>query len=174
MNVIRGKCWKLGDNISTDHIISGKYKFSAIDNIDAMIPHVLEEVIPEFYRKISRGDLIVAGKNFGKGSSREQAPRLLKLVGVSVILAKSFAHIFYRNSINIGLPVIVVQKIPDISETGDIIEVDFNKGIVRNLTKNVEEKIPLLPKELAVILEEGGIVEYIKKYGVPPWQNVIK
>ncbi|MEM2512483.1 MAG: 3-isopropylmalate dehydratase, partial [Ignisphaera sp.] len=75
--MIRGRCWRLGDNISTDHIISGKYKFSAIDNTEAMLPHVLEEVIPEFYKKVLKGDLIVAGRNFGKGSSREQAPRLL-------------------------------------------------------------------------------------------------
>ncbi|MEM1645023.1 MAG: 3-isopropylmalate dehydratase [Ignisphaera sp.] len=167
--MIRGRCWKLGDNISTDHIISGKYKFSAIDSIEAMLPHVLEEVIPDFYKKVAKGDLIVAGKNFGKGSSREQAPRLLKMVGVSAILAKSFAHIFYRNAINIGLPVIVVQKIPDISETGDIIEVDLVNGIARNVTKGIEEKFNPFPREIASILEIGGVAEYIKRYGVPPW-----
>jgi 3-isopropylmalate/(R)-2-methylmalate dehydratase small subunit len=79
--IVRGKCWKLGDNISTDHIISGKYKFEAIDNLNKMAVHVLEDVIPNFYKLVSKGDVIVAGKNFGKGSSREQAPRLLKLVG---------------------------------------------------------------------------------------------
>jgi len=167
--MIRGRCWKLGDNISTDHIISGKYKFSAIDSIEAMLPHVLEEVIPDFYRKVSKGDVIVAGKNFGKGSSREQAPRLLKLVGISAIVAKSYAHIFYRNAINIGLPVIVAQRIPDASETGDVIEIDLERGVVRNLSKGIEEKVSPFPRELAVILEAGGIVEYIRRYGVPPW-----
>lgn len=172
--MIRGRCWKLGDNISTDHIISGKYKFSAIDSIEAMLPHVLEEVIPEFYKKISKGDIIVAGKNFGKGSSREQAPRLLKIIGVSAILAKSFAHIFYRNAINIGLPVIVVQKISDISETGDIIEIDIENGVVRNISRGIEEKVSPYPKELAIILEAGGVIEYIKLYGVPPWLRNIE
>ncbi|MEM2008968.1 MAG: 3-isopropylmalate dehydratase [Ignisphaera sp.] len=169
--IIRGRCWKLGDNISTDHIISGKYKFSAIDKIEAMVPHVLEEVIPEFYKKVSKGDIIVAGRNFGKGSSREQAPRLLKIVGVAAIVAKSFAHIFYRNSINIGLPVIVAQKIPDVTETGDIVEIDISKGVVKNLTKDIEELIAPFPGELAVIVEAGGIIEHIKRYGGPPWQR---
>lgn len=167
--MIRGRCWRLGDNISTDHIISGKYKFSAIDSIEAMLPHVLEEVIPEFYKKVLKGDLIVAGRNFGKGSSREQAPRLLKMVGISAILAKSFAHIFYRNAINIGLPVIVVQKIPNISETGDVIEVDLVDGVARNVTKGVEERFNPFPREIALILEVGGIAEYIRQHGVPPW-----
>jgi 3-isopropylmalate/(R)-2-methylmalate dehydratase small subunit len=169
LQVIRGRCWKLGDNISTDHIISGKYKFSAIDNLEAMLPHVLEEVIPEFYKKVAKGDVIVGGKNFGKGSSREHAPRLLKLLGISAVIAKSFAHIFYRNAINIGLPVIVAQTIPEVSETEDIIEIDLANAVVRNVTKGIEEKFKPFPKELMMILESGGIVEYIKKYGVPPW-----
>lgn len=167
--MIRGRCWKLGDNISTDHIISGKYKFSAIDSLDSMIPHVFEEVIPGFHEKVSRGDVLVAGRNFGKGSSREQAPRLLKIVGLSAVVAKSFAHIFYRNAVNIGLPVVVAQRIPEISETGDIVEVDLESGVVRNVTKGFEERVNPFPREVAVILKAGGIVEYIKRHGVPPW-----
>jgi len=172
--MIKGRCWKLGDNISTDHIISGKYKFSAIDSLEAMVHHVLEEVIPDFYKKVNKGDVIVSGKNFGKGSSREHAPRLLKLAGISAVVAKSFAHIFYRNAINIGLPVIVAQSIPDVSETGDIIEIDLVNGIIRNVSKGIEEKFKPFPKELAIILESGGIVEYIKQHGVPPWVRSIE
>lgn len=173
-NVIRGKCWKLGDNISTDHIISGKYKFSSIDSLEAMLLHVLEEVIPDFYKKVSKGDIIVAGANFGKGSSREQAPRLLKMAGVAAVIAKSFSHIFYRNAINIGLPVIVAQRIPEITETGDVIEIDLLRGLVRNISKGVDEMVTPFPKELASILETGGIIDYIKRYGVPPWLRNVK
>ncbi|MCS7105069.1 MAG: 3-isopropylmalate dehydratase [Thermofilaceae archaeon] len=167
--MIRGKCWKLEDNVSTDHIISGKYKFGAIDSLDAMVPHVLEEVIPDFYKKVRKGDVIVAGRNFGKGSSREQAPRLLKMVGVSAVVAKSFSHIFFRNAINVGLLVVVAQKVPDVSETGDTVEVDPEGGVVRNVTKGVEETVNALPSEVTAILKAGGIVEYIKNHGAPPW-----
>jgi 3-isopropylmalate/(R)-2-methylmalate dehydratase small subunit len=169
--IVRGKCWKLGDNISTDHIISGKYKFEAIDNLNKMAVHVLEDVIPNFYKLVSKGDVIVAGKNFGKGSSREQAPRLLKLVGVGAIVAKSFAHIFYRNAINIGLPVVIAKVIPDVSETGDVIEVDVINGIVKNVTKGVEEKVAPYPKEILEILVSGGAIEYIKRWSGLPWSR---
>jgi len=172
--IVRGRCWKLGDNISTDHIISGKYKFEAINDLSKMAIHVLEEVIPNFYKLVSKGDVIVAGRNFGKGSSREQAPRLLKLVGIGGIVAKSFAHIFYRNAINIGLPVVVAKTIPDVSETGDIIEIDVVNGIVKNVTKGVEESVAPYPKEILEVLENGGIVEYIKRRGGPPWLKGIK
>ena len=171
--IIRGKCWKLGDNISTDHIISGKYKFEAIDDINKMVVHVFEEIIPNFYKLVSKGDIIVAGRNFGKGSSREQAPRLLKIVGIGAVVAKSFGHIFYRNAINIGLPVVVAKTIPDVSETGDIIEIDIENGYVRNVTKGVEERVQPYPKEILKIIEYGGIVEYIKRFGELPWQKSI-
>jgi len=169
--IIQGRCWKLGDNISTDHIISGKYKFEAINDLSKMAIHVLEDVIPNFYRLVSKGDIIVGGRNFGKGSSREQAPRLLKLVGVGAVVAKSFAHIFYRNSINIGLPVIVAKVIPDISETGDAIEVDVASGVIRNVTKGVEERVSPYPREILEILVNGGVVEYVKRRGGLPWSR---
>jgi 3-isopropylmalate/(R)-2-methylmalate dehydratase small subunit len=169
--IIQGRCWRLGDNISTDHIISGKYKFEAINDLSKMAIHVLEDMIPNFYRLVSKGDIIVGGRNFGKGSSREQAPRLLKLVGVGAVVAKSFAHIFYRNSINIGLPVIVAKIIPDISETGDVIEVDVANGIIRNVSKGVEERVSPYPREILEILVNGGVVEYIKRHGGLPWSR---
>ncbi len=171
---IRGKCWKLGDNISTDHIISGKYKFEAINDMSKMLPHLFEEVIPGFYKKVSTGDIIVAGRNFGRGSSREQAPRLIKMAGISAIIAKSFAHIFYRNSINIGLPVIVLQKLPDVTDNGDIIEIDLVNGYAINITKNFQEKFVPYPEEIELILLNNGIINYIRRYGVPPWQRNIE
>lgn len=167
--VIRGRAWVLGDNISTDHIISGKYKFAKINRLEDMLPYVFEEVIPEFYKKVQPGDVIVAGRGFGYGSSREHAPRLLKLAGVGAVLAKSFHRIFYRNSINIGLPVIIVQRIPEVTEQGDGIEVDLEAGVVRNVTKGVEERFQPPPRQLLEILEAGGIVEYIKKMNRLPW-----
>jgi 3-isopropylmalate/(R)-2-methylmalate dehydratase small subunit len=169
--ILRGRCWKLGDNVSSDHIISGKYKFEAINDMSKMAVHVLEEVIPGFYKKVSRGDIIVGGKNFGKGSSREQAPRLLKLVGVGAVVAKSFAHIFYRNSINVGLPVIVAKTLPDVSENGDVIEVDVVNGVARNLSKGVEEMVVPYPKVILEVVLSGGLVEYIKRHGGLPWRG---
>uniref|UniRef100_A0A7C1T2L6 3-isopropylmalate dehydratase small subunit n=1 Tax=Thermofilum pendens TaxID=2269 RepID=A0A7C1T2L6_THEPE len=169
--IVRGRCWRLGDNVSTDHIISGKYKFEAIDDLSKMAVHVLEEVVPGFYKLVSSGDVIVGGRNFGKGSSREHAPRLLKLVGVGAVVAKSFAHTFFRNAINIGLPVVVARTIPDISETGDVMEVDAASGVVRNLTKGVEERVAPYPREILEIVASGGIVEYIKRYGGLPWRG---
>ncbi len=170
----RGRCWKLGDNISTDHIISGKYKFEAINDINKMLIHLFEEVIPDFYKLVKPGDIVVAGRNFGKGSSREQAPRLLKIAGISAVIAKSFTHIFYRNSINIGLPVVIAKIIPDVTQTGDIIEINLVEGYVKNLTRYVVEFIQPYPKYIEQLIEVGGIVEYIKRYGGPPWQKDIR
>lgn len=172
--IIIGRCWKLGDNISTDHIISGKYKFSTISSLDQMLPHVFEEVIPNFYKQVRYGDVIVAGRNFGMGSSREHAPRLLKMIGINAILAKSFARIFFRNAINIGLPVITVNKIPNITEQWDIIEINLARGIVTNLSKGIKEKIKPYPKGILKIITEGGIISYIRKYGDLPWEENIE
>jgi len=168
LGLIRGRAWVLGDNISTDHIISGKYKFAKINRLEDMLPYVFEEVIPGFHEKVRPGDVIVAGRGFGYGSSREHAPRLLKLAGVGAVLAKSFHRIFYRNAINIGLPVVVVERIPEVTRQGDIIEVDLAAGVARNVT-GVEERFQPLPERLLEILAAGGIVEYIRKTGRLPW-----
>ena len=159
----------LGDNISTDHIISGKYKFAKINRLEDMLPYVFEEVIPGFHEKVRPGDVIVAGRGFGYGSSREHAPRLLKLAGVGAVVAKSFHRIFYRNSINIGLPVVVAERIPEVTRQGDIVTVDLESGVVRNETRGVEERFQPLPSVLLEILRSGGIVEYIRKTGRLPW-----
>ncbi len=165
----RGRVWRLGDNISTDHIISGKYKFKAISSLKDMVPYVLEEVIPNFHLKVRQGDIIIAGRNFGMGSSREHAPRLLKMVGISAVVAESFARIFFRNSINIGLPVVTASKVPKVSEDGDEVLVDLEEGVVVNLSKGVEERFKPYPREILEVLKHGGIIEYIKKFGALPW-----
>jgi 3-isopropylmalate/(R)-2-methylmalate dehydratase small subunit len=168
---IRGRAWVFGDNVSTDHIISGKYKFSSISSLEGMLPHLFEEVIPGFHEKVRPGDVIVAGSNFGMGSSREHAPALIKMAGISAIVAKSYARIFYRNAINLGLPVIQAVKVPEVTETGDIISVDLVRGEVSNETKSVSERFPPFPKEILAIIMEGGIVEYIRKHGGLPWDT---
>ncbi len=166
--IIRGNAWVLGDDISTDHIISGKYRFESL-SLEDLLPHVFEEVIPSFYRSVKKGDIIVAGKNFGIGSSREHAPLLLKMAGISAVVAKSFGRIFYRNCINIGLPVLTANLIPEVTANGDLIEVDLDRGIVANLTKKVEERFVQYPKEILDIILNGGVIEYMKKKGVLPW-----
>ena len=168
---VKGRAWVLGDNVSTDHIISGKYKFKAISSLEGMLPHLLEEVIPGFSERVRPGDVIVAGKNFGMGSSREHAPRLLKMAGVGAVVARSFARIFYRNAINIGLPVVEVEEIPSITEDGDIIVVDLSDGVVANLSKGVRERFRPFPEEVMDILRHGGIIEYIRQHGWFPWRG---
>jgi 3-isopropylmalate/(R)-2-methylmalate dehydratase small subunit len=123
----------------------------------------LEDIRPEFPSSAKPGDLIVAGKNFGAGSSREHAPIVIKLLGISAIVAKSFARIFYRNAINIGLPLVTCDT--SAINDGDLLEVDLEGGIVRDLTNGAEIKFKPLPKEMMMILSEGGIVNYVKKYG---------
>lgn len=160
---IEGKSIKLGDNINTDFIISGRYKF-AITDMKELAKHIMEDIDPNFPAKITRGkSIIVAGSNFGMGSSREQAPLVIKEAGISAVAAKSFARIFYRNALNIGLPLIELDtdKISD----SDLLSIDFDKGQVNNLTKNTKVKINPLPDFMQKLLQEGGVVGYIKKYG---------
>ena len=165
MTVLRGRVWKFGDNISTDHIIPGRY-YHLRSNLPELAKHVMEDADPEFPKKVKPGDFIVAGKNFGMGSSREHAAIVIKLANVSAVIAKSFARIFFRNAINNGLPVVIADT--DKIDNGDELEVDLEKGVIRNLTKNIEIKIQPLPEVMLDILKEGGIVEYIKKHGRLP------
>jgi 3-isopropylmalate/(R)-2-methylmalate dehydratase small subunit len=150
------------DDINTDYIISGKYKFKTLD-MKELAKHVMEDLDPEFYSKINEGDFIVAGNNFGCGSSREQAPLAIKNAGISAVIAKSFARIFYRNAINTGLP--VVECDTDKIEAGDRLEVDLKKGVVRNITKNIEIKTNPLPSVMIKILNDGGLAAHFRKYG---------
>jgi len=159
---LNGYSHKFGDDVNTDYIISGKYKFSTI-NMDELSVHLMEDLRPNFYNEIKKGDFIVAGENFGCGSSREQAPLVIKHAGISAVIATSFARIFYRNSINIGLPLVEVPT-DNIAE-GDLLAVDLEKGVVKNLTKEEVLKIKSLPKVMLKILQSGGLVNYYKKYG---------
>lgn len=157
---LQGKAFKFGDDISTDLIAPGRY-FHLRSNLPELAKHVLEDADKEFAKKIQPGDIIVAGKNFGLGSSREHAPAIIKLAGTGAVLAKSFARIFFRNSINIGLPVLVCDT--DKIEEQDQLEIDLRKGVVKNLSKKVEIEFNPLPEVMIKILSDGGLVEHITK-----------
>lgn len=149
-----------GNNIDTDRIIPGKYTKTL--DIASLAEHVMEDLDPDFHKKFKPGDIIVAGDNFGCGSSREQAPVALKAAGVSVIIARFYARIFFRNAINIGLPVL---EIPDHDiETGDMLEVDLAAGTVINTTKNKQYNATKMPQVMLDIMQEGGLVNYLKKH----------
>lgn len=149
-----------GDNIDTDRIIPGKYT-KTLDLHD-LASHVLEDLDPEFRVRVKSGDIIVGGENFGCGSSREQAPLAIKTAGVSVVIARSFARIFFRNAINIGLPVL---EVPDHDiEQNDEISINLITGEVKNLTKDKVYQGTQMPDVMVKILGEGGLVNYLKKY----------
>lgn len=160
--MLRGKAWKFGDNISTDHIAPGRL-FHLRSNLPELAKHVLEDARPEFASSMQKGDFVVGGKNFGLGSSREHAPTIIKMAGVSAVLAKSFARIFFRNAINVGLPVIVCDT--DRMWEGDELEVELEKGTVHNKTRGIDLTFPPLPGVMTTILSEGGLVAHIQKHG---------
>lgn len=164
--VIRGKVIKLGDDINTDEIIPAKY-LNILDETE-LGKHCLEGLDPEFPKKISPGNILLAGKNFGCGSSREQAPRAIKTAGISLIIAQSFARIFFRNAINIGLPILELSIIEDIFPD-DKLEVDLKKGIIHNLTQNKEYKSREFPPFILEIISAGGLLNYAarKKESAP-------
>lgn len=162
MMTFKGKAWKFGDNISTDQIAPGRY-FHLRSNLPELAKHVLEDARVDFAQKVRPGDFVVAGRNFGLGSSREHAPVIIKMVGVSAVLAQSFARIFYRNAINIGLPAILCDT-TQIDE-GDQIELNLAMGIILNTTRNRRMSFPPLPDIMRIILEEGGLVKYVKRHG---------
>jgi 3-isopropylmalate/(R)-2-methylmalate dehydratase small subunit len=160
---ITAKAFKYGDDINTDYIISGKYKFKSAD-MEAMAVHAMEELDPEYHAKVKpEGGFLVAGRNFGMGSSREQAPLVLIHSNTRAVLAKSFARIFFRNAINTGLPVVEVDT--DLIDDGDELEVDLEAGVVRDLTKGTEIPFPPLPPVMATLLADGGLVEHFRKHG---------
>lgn len=160
--IYNGKAHKFGDDVNTDYIISGKYKFKTLD-MKELAKHVMEDLDPEFYSKVEQGDFIVAGSNFGCGSSREQAPLAIKHANISAVLAKSFARIFYRNCINTGLP--VVECNTDLIGSGDEIEVDLAKGVIKNLTSGAEIPVKPLPAVMIKILNDGGLAPHFRKHG---------
>ncbi|AXV37054.1 MAG: 3-isopropylmalate dehydratase [Methanobacterium sp. BRmetb2] len=158
MEEMKGNVWIFGDNIDTDVIIPGRYLRTF--SLDDLAAHVMEGVSADFSKKVDKGDVIVAGWNFGCGSSREQAPIALKHAGVAAVVAKSFARIFYRNAINVGLPVIIADV--DANE-GDQLRINLEDGIIENVTKNKSFKIEPFEKFMLEILTNGGLVKHYLK-----------
>ena len=162
MNNIKGKVWKFGDYIDTDQIIATQY--CILQDKKDMASHALEIANPDFAKQVNLGDVIVGGKNFGCGSSREQAPEVLKTLGVGAIIADSFARIFYRNCINLGLPIIECNGISEEVNQGDVLDVDVNKGIVKKGDETFEGI--KLPDFLMEIINDGGLIEHDVKLAV--------
>jgi len=158
--LLKGRVHKFGDDINTDDIISAKYLVST--DAKELGKHCLERIKPDFVSRVNPGDIIVAGKNFGCGSSREHAPLAIKGCGISAVIAKSFAAIFFRNAINIGLPFLESDEVDKIKD-GDLLEIDLSGGIIKNITKNQTYKTQAFPEFLQEIIKEGGLMNYIKK-----------
>jgi len=162
MKNIAHRLLKVQNNVNTDYIISGRYKFRVRDPHE-LAKHVFEDIEESFYKRVKKGDFLVSGENFGCGSSREQAPLALKATGLRAVVAKSFARIFYRNALNLGLYLLECNT--NYIDDGNELELDLDKNILKNKSKGLNiplKPIPLLAKK---ILSEGGMVEYFKKYG---------
>jgi 3-isopropylmalate/(R)-2-methylmalate dehydratase small subunit len=160
--MLKGKVFKFGDNISTDLIVPGRLA-NLRSNLPELAKHVLEDADPTFAGKVKPGDFVVGGSNFGLGSSREHAPLVIKMAGVSAVLAKSVARIFFRNAINQGLPILICDT--SLIDEGDQLEVDLAAGIVNDLTNGKKLSVSKIPPVMLNILNEGGLLPYIKKYG---------
>lgn len=156
-----GKVFKYGDNVDTDVIIPARYLNSSDPKELAM--HCMEDIDADFYNNVEEGDIIVANKNFGCGSSREHAPISIKAAGVSCVIASTFARIFYRNSINIGLPILECEAAVKGIDAGDKVEVDFNSGVITNVTKGETYQAEAFPPFMQEIIQADGLVNYIKK-----------
>ncbi len=159
--VLKGRAFKFGDDINTDEIIPARYLNTS--DPKELAKHVMEDADPKFPKKVKPGDVIVAGKNFGCGSSREHAPIAIKAAGVSAVIAKSFARIFYRNAINIGLPIFESPEAVEGIEEGDIVEVNPETGVIKNLTKGTEYRATPIPSDIRKIIDAGGLMEYAKQ-----------
>lgn len=156
---MKGKCWKFGVDINTDLIIPGRYLNTT--DPQELAKHCMEDSDPQFALKVSEGDIILADKNFGCGSSREHAPISIKAAGVSCVIAKSFARIFYRNAFNLGLPVIVCPEVFDASDGGDLLEVNTKDGTITNLTKGSTYHSEPIPPFMQEIIDHGGLMGYV-------------
>ena len=161
VGMIKGKALKYGDDINTDVIFPGRYL--ALTEPEEIAAHAMEDLDPAFLKKLNKGDIIVAGKNFGCGSSREQAAIALKYAGVGAIVARSFARIFYRNAINQGIPVIECSECVEIIEDGDEIEIDLDKGVIVDKSKNRTFNFKPLPEFIQNILRQGGLLPFLKQ-----------
>lgn len=157
---VKGRVFKYGDNVDTDVIIPARY----LNTSDAkeLAAHCMENIDTEFVKNVTDGDIIVANKNFGCGSSREHAPLAIKTAGVSCVIASTFARIFYRNSINIGLPILECDEAVKNIDAGDELEVDFKTGLIKNLTKNQEYQGEAFPEFMQKIIDNDGLIGYIR------------
>jgi 3-isopropylmalate/(R)-2-methylmalate dehydratase small subunit len=160
-SILEGRVWTLGKDVDTDQIISGKYL--TILDPNELKKHVFEIALPEFAAGARPGDLIVAGENFGSGSSREHAPQAMRAIGVGAVVADSFARIFFRNAINLGIPAIEAPGVRAIFSSGDVGRVDLSLGRVTNVTTGVSVGFPPLPPHLLGLLEAGGLVEKVRR-----------
>jgi len=160
--IIEGRIWKFGDDVNTDVIFPGKYTYS-IKDPEEMAQHAMEDADPDFAKNVQDGDVIIAGTNFGCGSSRQQAVTCLKYAGVKAIIAKSFARIYYRNTINLGLLAIINEEIAENAENGDTIRIDTEKGTVE--LKGKVYTYPRFPEYIAQIIDAGGLLPFIKAKG---------
>jgi 3-isopropylmalate/(R)-2-methylmalate dehydratase small subunit len=156
---LTGKVWKFGDDVDTDAIIPARY-LNVSDPFE-LAAHCMEDIDPDFMKKISKGDIIVADKNFGCGSSREHAPLAIKTAGISCVIAKSFARIFYRNSINIGFPILECEEATSKISEGDQIEIDLSSGAIINLTKKETYNAQPFPEFMQKIISAGGLMNYV-------------
>lgn len=157
---MQGKVWKFGDNVDTDLIIAARYLNTSEPS--ELAKHVMEDADPEFVNKMTPGDIIVAGENFGCGSSREHAPIALKAAGVAAVIAPSFARIFYRNAFNMGLPIFELKEADEIQE-GDEVRVDMDKGEIINLTQNKTYKFVPIPEFMQKLVDAGGLINFAKQ-----------
>ncbi len=159
--IIKGKVWKFGDNIDTDAIIPARYLNTS--DPKELAKHVMEDADKDFPVKAGKGDILIAGSNFGCGSSREHAPIAIKAAGLQAVVAKSFARIFYRNAFNIGLPIFESEEASEKIREKDEIEIDGDKGIIKNLTKNEQYSAKPIPPFMQELISAGGLIEWTKR-----------
>ena len=159
METVKGKVFKYGDNVDTDVIIPARYL--NVSSGEELAKYCMIDIDADFVNNVKEGDIIVATKNFGCGSSREHAPLAIKCAGISCVIASTFARIFYRNAINIGLPIIECEEAAKAIEAGDQVEIDFDSGIITNKTKNQQYQGQAFPPFMQKIISAGGLVNYI-------------
>lgn len=159
--ILKGRVWRFGDDIDTDAIIPARY-LNTSDPTE-LARHVMEDADRDFPSRVQKGDIIVSGKNFGCGSSREHAPLAIKAAGIQAVIAKTFARIFYRNSFNIGLPIFESPEASERIREGDIVEIDADRGIIRNITRAEEYESRPIPPFMQELIVAGGLIEWTKR-----------
>lgn len=159
--ILSGRIWRFGNDVDTDAIIPARY-LNTSDPAE-LARHVMEDADKDFPNKVKKGDIIVAEKNFGCGSSREHAPIAIKAAGIQAVIAKSFARIFYRNSFNIGLPIFESAEAAEKIKEGDVIDIDADKGVIKNMTRNEQYTAKPIPQFMQELINSGGLIEWTKK-----------